>query len=258
MMDEISPKYLMKLSKSVEKAIIEEYPTDKAARFYIERWHKSDDYNNNWENFRIIYGDFDRVDIMATLNKMDGETLLKIAIDMGVETPDFIPSIPQFKNDLKENFKSAYDAFQRATKHIEAHPDMAIGLANSTLESIIKEIMKDERILTHYDKNMTLYNLTTAILKEFKLYPNSDLPEEIKTIGSSLIRINQGIEKLRSEKTRLHGKMENEYIVNDPVYAYFIVNAVATVGLFLYSFYKTKLPIISKAQTLSIEDDLPF
>lgn len=68
------------------------------------------------------------------------------------------------------------------------------------------------------------------------------MPIEIKTIGSSLLSISQSIEKLRSEKTNLHGKTHEDYIVTDSIYAHFVVNSVATIGLFLNSFYKNQFP----------------
>ena len=84
------------------------------------------------------------------------------------------------------------------------------------------------------------------------------MPKEIKTIGSSLLSINQSIEKLRSDKTILHGKTNNDYIVNDSLYAYFVVNSVATIGLFLNSYYKNKLPKVQVEEKPIESDDLPF
>lgn len=51
---------------------------------------------------------------------------------------------------------------------------------------------------------------------------------EIKTIGSSLLAITSTIERLRSEKTNLHGKLEEEYIIsnfsnNHPDLQYFLL-----------------------------------
>lgn len=86
-------------------------------------------------------------------------------------------------------------------------------------------------------------------------YTNIEHPKEIKTIASSLLAINQSIEKLRSEKTNFHGKTNDDYLITDSIYTYFIVNAVTTVGLFLISYYKTKYP----KTKIEIEDDeLPF
>jgi hypothetical protein len=131
-------------------------------------------------------------------------------------------------------------------------------LANSVLESIIKEILKNERINNKIKGTETLYALTTEILKIFQLFPNSDMPVEIKTIGSSSLAINQNIEKLRSEKTNVHGKTIEDYIIQNSLYTYFIVNSVATVGLFLNSYYRKKFPKDEIQANVIIEDELPF
>ena len=252
MNDKISPKYQMKLVENIGKAIWAEFDSNYASRFYIEKWYETD--GMNWANFPIRTDGGGNIELIETLHGIDGETLLKIAIDLGVETPDFIPSIPQFKNELKENYNSAFDSFQKAIKNIEEHPDIAIVLANSTLESLLKEIIKDPRVPVHFDKTMTLKQLTDAVLKEFKLFPDKELPSEIRNIGSSFLSINQNIEKLRSEKTTSHGKTTDDYVINDTMYAYFVVNSVTTVGLFLNSFYKSKYSTIQQLNG----DDLPF
>lgn len=258
-MNEISPKYLMKLILDVEKAIWNEYASYKNVRFYIEKWHESDDgWNNNWENFFLATKENGEVDLQRTLHGMNGELLLKIATDLGVETPDFIPTISTFRNEIKSDYKTASGTFEKAIKQIEDHPDIAIGLANSALESIIKEIFKDERITTKPKTGKTLYDLTSELLKELQLFPSSDMPMEIKAIGSSLLAANQNIEKLRSEKTNAHGKTQDDYIITDPLYTYFVVNSVATVGLFLKSYYKTKFPAQASYQQVPDDDDLPF
>src|SRR5690606_30651024 len=101
MNNDISPKYLMKLIADIEAALWDLFPSSKYknVRFYIEKWHKSELYNRDndyWENFAIHIDNNNNIDLTRTLNGIDGETLLKIAIDLGVETPDFIPSIPTF------------------------------------------------------------------------------------------------------------------------------------------------------------------
>ncbi|WP_452225815.1 abortive infection family protein [Lacinutrix cladophorae] len=250
----ISPKYQMKLTAEVEKAIWEEYSTYKNVRNYIGKWHEYDE-RNYWENFNLIEKDDKNIDLNATLHSMPGEILLKIAIDLGVDTPDFIPSIPTFKNELKAEFKTAYDTFTKAFKQIETNPSLAVGLANSALESIIKEILKDERLQSKITGKETLYKLVNIILKEFNL-TNTDNPKEIKTIGSSLISACQAIEKLRSEKTDFHGKTDEDYLLSEPIYTYFIVNSVTTVGLFLNSYFKTKYP--KPLTEYNGIDDLPF
>ena len=42
--------------------------------------------------------------------------LLKVAIDMGVETPEYIPSIPTFRNEIKENYKTH---LKHSKRHLE-------------------------------------------------------------------------------------------------------------------------------------------
>jgi len=259
MQNTISPKYLMKLTSDVEQAIWAQYSSHKNVRFYIDKWHLEEgDWNNYGENFRIIKAPHGEIDLASTLHGIDGETLMKIAIDLGVETPDFIPCIPTFRNEIKSTYTTASGTFEKAFKEIESHPDIAIGLANSALESIIKEILKDGRISTAIKPSETLYAQASELLKVFQLFPNSSLPVKIKTIGSSMLAINQSIEKLRSEKTNVHGKTETDYVITDPLYAYFVLNSVTTVGMFLNSYYKQKFPPIT-ARLPSIEtDDLPF
>lgn len=245
----ISPKYQMELIDKINKKIFETYQTYKRVELYIDKWHVVD---WNYENFsKIRKKDTDVIDLEVTLHNIDGETLMKIAIDLGLDTPDFIPSIPMFRNELKSNYKNSHETFQKALQDIEEHPDIAIALANSALESIIKEILKDDALSKKLDSRKTLYDLTSDILKEFKLFPNSDMPEEIKKIGSSILNINQNIERLRSTKTKVHGSEQESYLIKDSLYAYFIVNSVATVGLFLNSFYRAKYPDL---QLLTIGD----
>ncbi len=257
--DLVSPKYQMQLVSSVENAIWDEYKSYKQVRLYIDKWHKKNydpnGFNNDyWENFSIVEKSNKDIDLTTTLHNFSGTDLLKIAIDLGVDTPDFIPSIPTFKNELKSEYKTAYDTFNKAFRQIETDPSIAVGLANSALESIIKEILKDDRISCKVNGGETLYKLTSIILMEFNI-TNIDHPKEIRTIGSALLAINQSIEKLRSEKTNFHGKTSDDYLITDTIYTYFVVNAVTTVGLFLNSYYKTIFPK-SKAD---IEDDgLPF
>ena len=244
----------MKLTTEVEQTIWDEYSSYKNVRNYIEKWYECDE-QNYWENFRIIIKEGDLLDLNATLHSMPGEIILKVAIDLGVDTPDFIPSIPTFKNELKSEFKTAYDTFTKAYKQIESDPSLAVGLANSALESIIKEILKDERINRKIKGTETLYKLSNIILKEFNI-TNSNHPIEIKTIGSSLLAICQSIEKLRSEKTDFHGKTGDDLVLSEPIYTYFVVNSVSTVGLFLNSYFKTKYP--KPEPEINEYDDLPF
>lgn len=248
----------MKLIKEISEAILADYQSYKEVYFYIDKWHiVQTDWNNHWENFGILTTKDGEIDLLATLHNIDGETLLKIAIDLGVDTPDFIPTIPTFRNEIKSDYKTASATFEKAFKQIGIHPDIAIGLANSALESIIKEIFKGKRIINKPKQGKTLYDLTVELLKELQLFPRGEMPIEVRTIGSSLMSVNQSIEKLRSTKTGFHGKTNDDYIIKDPLYAYFILNSVSTVGIFLINYYKGKFPPEAKGAE-NIFDDIPF
>jgi len=254
----ISPKYQMKLVSQVENMLFEEYSTPEKIEYYFQKWYevKWDEMGDlNYENFHIYIDYSGTIDITKILHNMPERILLKIAIDLGIDTPDFIPSIPTFKNEIKSDYKTASATFEKAIKQIETDPSLAIGLANSALESIIKEILKDKRVHSKIKGKETLYDLTSEILKVFQMYPNADMPTEIRNIGSSLLSINQYIEKLRSEKTNVHGKTSEEYVIQDSMYAHFILNSVTTIGLFLISYYKKKFP---KIETSNDDSDLPF
>lgn len=264
MNDKISPKYQMTLIQDIENKIWAEYKGYKTVEMYILKWYEEEPGGfDNWSNFNICRKkdkeDNEVIDLYNSLHSIeDGELLLKIAIDLGVETPDFIPSIATFRNKIKSSYETASQTFEKAFRLIEEQPETSIGLVNSALESIIKEILKDKNIKTKFKPNDTLYDLTKGILKEFQMFPNGEMPSEIKKIGSSLLAINQGIEKLRSDKTDFHGKTKEDYIINDPLYTYFIVNSVATIGLFLKSFYKKKFLQIQQTKKQIEDDDLPF
>lgn len=247
----------MNLANAIQVAIWNEFKTYKEVKNYINRWHESNNqFNDGWENFRIAYKNNDynkEIDLIQTLHNMEGALLLKVAVDLGVDTPDYLPSIPTFKNELKSEYRTAYDTFVKAFKQVETDPSTALGLSNSALESIVKEILKDEKFSSKITGTETTYKLTQIILKEFNLL-DENYPKEIKTIGNSLLSVNQAIEKLRSEKTNFHGKTSEDYLINDTIYTYFIINAVTTVGMFLKSYYKLKFP---KPKVYE-DDNLPF
>ncbi|MGV3332146.1 hypothetical protein [Streptococcus thoraltensis] len=52
----------------------------------------------------------------------------------------------------------------------------------------------------------------------------------------------KAIEDLRSDKTLHHGQETGKYLIEQPLYAYCVVNDWAKVGLFLIGFYGNKFP----------------
>lgn len=264
---DVSPKYLMALIDEIEAKIWSDFSSYKNVKNYIEKWHQDDgggNFNDYWENFQIFEKD-GKIDLNSTLHNIsDFEIIIKIAVDLGIETPGFIVAVPVIKNKLKQNYTTAHKSFENSIKQIEENPSLAIGLANSTLESIIKHILDNDNIHPRLNGGETLYDLAQIILKEFLLFPKNELPIEIKTIGSSLLKISQTVEVLRSTKTVFHGKAKNDYIINDSLYAYFVVNTVSTIGLFLMSFYKKKYdiknvdPDVNEVEVKNDIEQIPF
>jgi hypothetical protein len=255
MIDKISPKFKMQLLLEIENAIWNEYKTYKRVRQYMEQWIEEYDWNN--QNFVIITkGDTNEIDLTQTLTHIDDETVLQIAADIGVNTPDFIPAVAEIYNIFKVNYQTAGETFKQALNQCYEHPDNAISLANSALESIVKHILKDSRF-ENFDKTKTLYDQAIDILKQFQLYPEKEMPTEVKTIGSSLLAVSRAIEQLRSEKTSSHGKLIEDRIIDDPLYASFIINSVATVGIFLINYYNKKFNI-EEPQSIASKNELPF
>lgn len=177
---------------------------------------------------------------------------------MGIETPDYIPSVPTFKNELKSSYETASLTFEKVFRNVEIDLSLAIGLANSVLESIIKEILKDSRINVTWSEKETLTKLIGNICKAFGLQSNENFPKEIKTLASSLINAGKAIEDLRSDKTEFHGKTDGDLMIKDAVYAYFVVNATTTVGLFLLNFYESNYPPVDNMPEAISDDGLPF
>lgn len=238
-MELVSPKFQMELIQKVETAIWDKYKSTERVKYYIQKW--KDNVKSTILDFTVDGGFWgSSIELLPTLGNMKFDLLVRIAIELDINVPGYIPSIPTFQYTLQSEYSSAFDSFQKALKQVEEEPSLAIGLANSTLESIIKEIIQSEIITIKYDKKKTLYALTQDILKEFSLFPNNEMPEEIRNIGSSLIQICISIENLRSNKTHFHGKVAEDYIVTDKLYAYFVINSVTTVGLFLKGYYEKK------------------
>ncbi len=244
---DISRKFLMELIDKVEKKIWEEYTSYENVTYYIEKWHEDDeDYAsyNHWENFYIQYKDDEhkQINLKATLHKMPPEIIVKIAIELGIDTPGFLPAMPTFKNVLRDENQSAYQNFDRATKSALEHPDNAVALASSTLEGIIKTILEHDAFSgsTEKLKNLSLSRLTARVVKEFGFDDATKCPPEIITLAGQLRGIAVTVDDLRSDKSTAHGKSGKDYVIDDPLWAIFTINTCATLGLFLWEYFEKK------------------
>lgn len=269
---EISPKYIMDLITKVSQSLWEMFPSSKYqnVRRYIEKWHSGEwtGYNmQEWEeNFHIYFKDEDKreIDLDETLHNIPSQILIKIAIDLGIDTPGFLPVVPSFKNVLKDQNQSAYQNFQRATKNAYENPDNAVALAASTLEGIIKTILAHETFVADSPtmKNKSLSKLIAAIIEKFDYNNKAKCPQEIITIASQLRSLGSTIDDLRSDKSTAHGKGVDDYVVDDPLWAMLTINTSASLGLFLWEYfdkkYLTNLPIAVPEDTPIDLSEIPF
>ncbi len=93
-------------------------------------------------------------------------------------------------------------------------------------------------------------------MKVFKYFPNQTEDDYIRNIGSSILNIAKNIEDLRSNCTKeAHGRLQEDYIIDDPLYAQLFVNTSATLRLFLLNFYEKKF--LQQIKETSY-DNLPF
>lgn len=258
---DISAVYRMELIEKLDKTIWSKYSSYKKVEQYVKLNQTLYDNFGN-ADFDIVYVN-DNIQLLDTLGNIaqdEPEVLIKMAIDLGIETPDFIPSIPTFRNKLKDEYKNASTSFEKAFQSIEKNPADAVGNANSVLESIIKEILSDSRF-SHISvvSNASSKKLVQEILKVFQLNPDSpELPNQMKPISSSFVTVAKAIEDLRSDNTLFHGQDSKKYLISEPLYAYFVVNACATVGLFLIDFYEKKFPKVQMINDDIFDEELPF
>ena len=251
-----SPKFMLELIVRVDQALWDEFKTYKDVEAYMDRWYETD--GNFWSNFDIIrQEDNKNIDLKKTLHEIkDDELLFKIAIDMGLEIPGLVYSIPEIKGILAEDYKTAATTFENALRKVYEEPATSICAANSALESIIKHICADDSIKT-CNPRATLFELTNHILKEFRFYPTNEIEAEIRNIASGLLKVAQNIEAMRSKYADTsHGKTADDYIVDDPLYAMYVVNAVTTIGLFLLNFYEKKY--LPQKKELEDVNEIPF
>jgi hypothetical protein len=262
--DYISPNYMVKLVSQIEDVLwdlIGNKPYTYV-KHYIFRWHESINGPNYYsENFKVYYqnSDTNKIDLSETLHSMPNELVVKIAIDLGIDTPGFLPSIPEFRNELKNRNPNAYNCFERALKNVYENPQDSISLANSTLEGLIKTLIEDNLVnKVELNQKDTLYKQTHVLLKSLKIYPKEQQEiEEILKIGQGLLTISQNIESLRSTKTDAHGKRAHDYLVSDVSSATFIINSVTTVGLLLIGISDT-IKAENDREILQKSEDIPF
>lgn len=265
--DGISPLYMQQLKEQVEDELWNLFEKSKYRQVgeYIARWHEDD--GNFWENF-CIYTKDDHIDLSATLAGMPNDILIKIAADIGVDTPGLLPCIPVMKNVLNQNNTNAYVNFERAVKNVYDHPDQSVALAASTLEGLFKTILGSScgKTLSTSTKNAALSELTSKVVKELIGTCDAETPVEIKTLAGQLRSLGSTIDSLRSDKSTAHGKADGEYVIDDALWAETVVNSTATLGILLWRLFERHQTQVAKEQPLPApiafstvyEGDIPF
>lgn len=260
-MDKISPKYKMQLSDRVDEALwkLKDGQTYKYTENYLKHWQESigqrfDSFGEGYYdvyNFDIYYKDEnnERVDTQQTLQNMPGDVLLRIAVDLGVPTPNYLPvTVEKFKNVFKNENPYVYDNFEKALKELRDNPNLAVSLASSSLEGVIKTILNDEVLFGNTRNDIasdSLTKLSRMIMQKFRrIYGEEKCPMEVQTLATSLSGICKAVDDLRSDKTSAHGKLKDDYVIDNPLWAELVVNSCATVGMFLWEFYSVNKTII--------------
>lgn len=256
----ISPLYMQRLKGQVENALWNLFEESKYRQVeeYVRRWHEDD--GSFWENFCVFEKD-GHIDLGRTLAGMPNDILIKMAADIGVETPGMLPCIPIMKNILNQNNTNAYANFERAVKDVYDHPDQSVALAASTLEGLFKTILQNSDPSIRV-KNLSLSDLTGKVVKQLIGDCDASAPQEITTLASQLRGLGSTIGDLRSDKSTAHGKAAGDYVVDDSLWAETVVNATATLGLLLWRLYErscTEANAAPAVQSTPIyDDDMPF
>lgn len=154
---------------------------------------------------------------------MPNDILIKMAADIGIETPGLLPCIPVMKNILGMANASAYANFERAVRDVYDFPDQSVALAASTLEGVFKAIIQDMDPNASVG-NLSLSKLTSKVVKELVDACDPSTPQEVKTLAAQLRSLGSSIDNLRSDKSTAHGKAPGEYVVDDSLWAETVVN----------------------------------
>lgn len=256
----ISPLYMQRLKNRVEKALWNLFDKSKYRQVeeYVRRWHECDD--NFWENF-CVYTKDGHIDLDRTLAGVPNDTLIKMAADIGVETPGLLPCIPVMKNILNQSNTNAYVNFKRAVRDVYDQPDQSVALAASTLEGVFKTIIQNLEPDNSMG-NASLTKLTSKVVKELVNTCDSSTPQEIKTLASQLRGLGSTINDLRSDKSTAHGKAPGAYAVDDALWAETVVNCTATLGIFLWRLFERRQSQNAEPNPASqapVQDnDIPF
>lgn len=255
----VSPLYMQRLKNQVEEALWNLFDKSKYRQVeeYVRRWHENDSFLGNF----CVYTKDDHIDLGSTLAGMPNDILVRMAADIGVETPGLLPCIPVMKNILSQNNTNAYANFERAVRDVYDQPDQSVALAASTLEGVFKTIIQNVEPDDSMG-NASLTKLTSKVVKDLVDTCDPSAPQEIKTLASQLRSLGNSIDSLRSDKSTAHGKAPGGYVVDDALWAETVVNCTATLGILLWRLFERHQPQQAEpslaSQIPACDDGIPF
>lgn len=173
------------------------------------------------------------------LSSIGDETILQIAHDLKLPVPNTVNNGSIKLAELLDGtaFIHAKNDFDEAIQALESHPNIAIGLASTTLESIYKSIL--DSFNTSYPDDESLQPLQKAVFEKMELSLDGQADPEIKRILGGLINVGAGIGTLRTRYSSFHGKGEKQYRL-EKRHALLAINSMSTIGLFLIQTYQEK------------------
>jgi hypothetical protein len=267
MMQGISPRFITDLIYQINEELSNKEKNTRRYGYtenFFTEWQKAYKKETG-QDFEICYfyayghGDNDHCfDCIQTLRNMEHELLFKIAVDLGIKIPGLIFTIAKITNMTQPTRQ----AFEDACKEVYEKPAHAVIEVNAALEKLIKNICEDKRInnCSQSDKPKALLE---HILKEFQISQDKKLNVTLRNITSGLITATGAIQEIRDFHTKSHESSDDKQIVkiSDPLVAAFVVNACATIGLFLQGYYEKNYPKLLVEVTDDSDDsddDIPF
>jgi hypothetical protein len=224
----------MNLLKQIEETIW--IMTGSSKYKWVENYmHKWDPYEYDW-NGNLMGGKFeiyykqegqDVIDLNKTLHRIkDDDLIIKIALDLNITIPQFIPAVKEFEVKLEEfTYTKVRTQFQKACKDVFDNPSNSVTLAYTTLESLIEHIAEGKDI-----------SLIGTLPKKVGIVLNSmneEVEQELIPFVKTLTNLTTQLEDLRSKKATGHGTNSTIKLIDNIESATFIVNASASIGLLL-------------------------
>lgn len=260
-MNFVSPKTTIELIRKIKDKFYHSYYSEKEKELFLKKCFRQFKNNKNFSfpencyHFRGCSSQRLDIDEVLELIEDDNDALYLLAESLGIETPRYIEVIKEIKVlekniDIKNTFHDAInlvnnDPGSAIVKTRAAIVDFINKLSNSNIDDDIKSRLE-------------------AYLKDNRIYePKIDTP--VRNICSSLLKLADSIEKIRSEASPAH----NNDLIDDKNLANLCINSCGTLWRFLYNIEQKKEKLNNhneetkeqnqQAETdEKVDDDIPF